>query len=386
MPLTEHQALVALNLTQGMGAVTARNLIAAFGSAAAVFDASPDELRTVRGIGAARGAQLAEDLAKADPVAEEARAERNNVRLIDWDDPDYPAALRRIYDPPLVLYVRGDAKALAATGVAIIGTRSPTHYGRETAFRLGYQLASVGYAVISGIARGIDTEGHRGAVQAKGRTVAVLGGALDRLYPHENIPLARDIVANGGAIITEYPFGREPDRQTFPMRNRIVSGLSAGVVVVEAASASGTLITVDQALEQGRAVMAVPGRIDTPTAQGCHKLIRNGATLVTCVDDVVEALQTMPIAPKGQAGPGTSRAPSTPLPAAAPPPAAVKPRGSLSPDEEKLVEALGSEERAIDELVDRSGLDAGRVNGLLVGLQIKRFVKLLPGGRVGPVA
>ena len=370
---TERQALIALNMTQGMGAITAKNLIEFFGSAADIFEASPGDLARVRGIGTAKADTFAAAFARVDPDAEETRAKNCAARLVTWNDPEYPEILGKIYDPPLVLYVCGNLKAFAPTGVAIVGTRNATRYGCETAFRFGYQLASAGYAIISGMARGIDAEGHRGAVEAHGVTIGVLGGALDKFYPAENRKLAHRVIDEGGAIISEYPFGREPDRQTFPMRNRIVSGLSAGVLVVEAATASGTMITVDQALEQGRAVMAVPGRIDSPTSQGCHKLIRNGARLVTCADDVTDELGTF--TPLLRPADGKLR-----LQAEAPKKA---PAGTaLSDEEERIVNAIGDEERFIDDLVGSTGIDAGRLNGLLVALQIKRRVRLLPGGVV----
>lgn len=372
---TERQALIALNMTQGMGAVTARNLIDYFGSAAGIFEASPEELAHVRGIGAAKSAHLAEEFAKQNPDAEMSLAEKYHAKIVTWDEHDYPHALKGIYDPPLVLYVFGNIEALTKTGVAIVGTRTPTMYGKETAFRFAYQLASSGYSIISGMARGIDTEGHRGAVEAHGVTVGVLGGALNKFYPQENRELARRVADSGGAIISEYPFGRAPDRQTFPMRNRIVSGLSSGVVVIEAAMASGTLITVDQALEQGRPVMAVPGRVDSPTSQGCNRLIRNGAHLVTCADDIVDELGMLPSFNHAADGKLHMEDIAQPV---------QRPAVQLSAEEEKIVAAIGAEERFIDELVEITGIDAGRLNGMLVALQIKRQVKILPGGVVGP--
>ncbi len=367
--LTERQAFIALNRVPGLGAVTVKRLIEALGTAAAILRADEKALRTVRWMGPERAVQVRRELDRASWRDEEQRAGELGVQLLTWADDDYPPALRKIFDPPLTLYVSGDTAALRGTAVAVIGTRHPTHYGRESAHQFGFQLGGAGYVVVSGLARGIDTEAHRGALQAKGRTVAVLGGALDCLYPEENRGLAREMATQGGAVITEYPFGRQPDRQTFPMRNRIVSGLSAGVLVVEASLTSGTLITVDQALEQGRSVMAVPGRIDSVASQGCHRLIRNGARLVTSVDDVAEELQELIAVPPTAAG-GEAAAPA----------AAV---AGLNDEEERLLAALSaSEERTVDELVRLSALAAGRVNGLLVGLQIKRRVKLLPGGLV----
>ncbi|MDD5706516.1 MAG: DNA-processing protein DprA [Kiritimatiellae bacterium] len=371
--VTERQAFIALNRVTGLGAVTVKRLIEALGSATAILRADERVLRSVRGMGPERAAQIGRELAQADWRDEERRAGELGVQLLTWADDGYPKQLREIFDPPLALYVSGDQAALNGTAVAVVGTRHPTHYGRECAHLFGFQLGGAGIVVVSGLARGIDTEAHRGALQAKGRTVAVLGGALDCLYPEENRDLAREIATQGGAVISEYPFGRQPDRQTFPMRNRIVSGLSAGVLVVEASLTSGTLITVDQALEQGRTVMAMPGRIDSVASQGCHKLLRSGARLVTSVEEVIEELQELTLAPRVQ-------------PAAAPAPADCSappgPLAGLGEEEERLLGVLGDDEQAIDDLVRLSRLDAGRVNGLLVGLQIKRRVRLLPGGMV----
>ncbi|MDD4103199.1 MAG: DNA-processing protein DprA, partial [Kiritimatiellae bacterium] len=291
--VTEREALIAMNMVPGLGAITARRMAGRFGSLAAVFDVSEAELAEVQGMSMDKAGQFLAALRQVKVGEEIDRAERSRVKLLTWADEGYPDLLKQIADPPLVLYVAGSVEALNMPSVAIIGTRRPTVYGRETARRFGYQLACAGYTVASGLALGIDAEAHTGALQAKGRTVAVLGGALDRLFPKENQSLAREMVQKGGAVVSEYPFGRQPDRQTFPMRNRIVSGLCKGVLVVEASLTSGTLITVGQALDQNRSVMAIPGRIDSPASQGCHKLLRDGARLVTTADDVVEELQVL---------------------------------------------------------------------------------------------
>lgn len=370
--MTEREAYVALNMASGLGAITIKRLIEALGSAAAIIGADASALAAVRWMGPERAAQVRRELDGARWREEMTRAAELGVRLLTWADEEYPPLLRRIADPPPTLYVSGDPAALQGPAVAVVGTRRPTHYGRECARLLAFQLAGGGCTVVSGLARGIDTEAHRGALQAKGRTVAVLGGALDHLYPQENRDLARTMATQGGAVISEYPFGRRPDRQTFPMRNRVISGLSAGVVVVEASLTSGTLITVDQALEQGRTVMAVPGRIDSTASQGCHRLIRGGARLVTSVEEIAEELQELVAVPRHAPAPRAGGGAAGETPAA---------RG-LGEEEERLLAALGDEEQAIDEVVRLSGLAAGRANGLLVGLQIKRRVRLLPGGRV----
>ncbi|MBP5319788.1 MAG: DNA-processing protein DprA [Kiritimatiellae bacterium] len=380
--MTEREALVALNMVTGMGAITAKRLLERMGSFAAALQATEAELAGVPTLGAIKARQFAEAFRSVNPASEMARAERLRVRLLTWLDPDYPQALKTIADPPLVLYLRGETAALNNVGVAIVGTRHATVYGRETARRFGFQLAGAGYTVISGMAAGIDTEAHTGAVQAKGMTVGVLGGALDRFYPKENEPLARSIVQNGGAIISEYPFGRSPDRQTFPMRNRIVSGLSKGVLVIESPLSSGTMITVNQALDQNRIVMAVPGRIDSPASQGCHRLLREGARLVTNADEVIDELEDLVTSMR--------RAPASPSPLSAPdspsqPEAAARPQPILSEDERAVLELLSTEGLSVDEIVRASGIDTGKVSSILVGLQIRRLAKALPGGRVARV-
>jgi DNA processing protein len=368
--VTDRDAYIALNQVAGLGAITVKRMIETFGSVTAIFRAGERELQRVPGVGPERAQSFRRDLEQVSAEGELARAAACQVQLVTWADAGYPAILRNIADPPLVLYVTGSVDALADPAVAIIGTRRPTVYGQEMARQLGFMLAKAGYVVVSGLALGIDALAHRGALQAEGRTVAVIGGALDRLYPRENEELAREMALQGGAVLCEYPFGRSPDRQTFPMRNRIVSGLVKGVVVVEAPLRSGTLITVDQALDQGRTVMAVPGRADSPASAGCHRLIRNGARLVTSADEVLEELQEL--FPSAGTRPGAR--PAEAVEAPRPPPA--------SAEERRLLACIGKEPVHIDTVIGESGLPAGTVNAMVVGLQIQRRVKLLPGGMV----
>ena len=371
--MTEREALIAMNQIAGLGAITVKRMAERFGSLSSVFDVSEGDLLTVQGVGSDKARAFHEAFKRARADDELAQAEKSGVKLVTWLDDGYPSLLKQIADPPLVLYVAGALEALGQPSVAVVGTRRPTVYGRECARRFGFQLAGAGYTVVSGLALGIDTEAHAGAVQAKGRTVAVLGGALDCLFPKENKALARSMVDSGGAVVSEYPFGRQPDRQTFPMRNRIVSGLCKGVLVVEAPYNSGTLITVSQALDQNRSVMAVPGRIDSPASQGCHKLLREGARLVTNVEDVIEELQDLMAGMQRQSGK---------LDAAGLQAVEKRPESILSPEERAVMAQVGIEGLPVDDLVRGSGLDAGKVSALLVGLQIKRLVRLLPGGRV----
>lgn len=375
--MQEREALIALNKVPGMGAVTVRRMEKAFGSAAAIFKANEADLAQVYGIGRERAAVFYQALRTVRFDDELSRAQKLNVTLVTWADPEYPPLLKEITDPSLVLYVAGDVTALSDAAVAIVGTRQASIYGRETARLLSYQLAAAGFVIVSGLARGVDTEAHNGALQAKGRTVAVLGGALDCIFPTENRELARTMARGDSAVISEYPFGRQPDKQTFPMRNRIISGLSQGVLVIESPLNSGTMITVNQALDQNRSVMAVPGRIDSPNAVGCHKLIRDGARLITCADDVIEELQDL--MPRSRQQFNNTPHP-TPLQAPATKPVDA-PQPKLGDDERHLIGLL-DEERHVDFLIRSSDLPASRVNALLVGLQLRRLVSLLPGGMV----
>ena len=372
--MTEKEALIALNMMPGIGSVTVLRMRELFGSAAAIFTADKDELAEVSGVSRSRAEKLQQELRRVPYSEEMKRAEKNRVSLVTLDDDCYPELLRSISDPPLALYVAGDVQALKKTGCAIIGTRHASLYGKESSRRFGYQLAAAGYSVISGFARGIDTEAHKGAVQAGGVTVAVLGGALDRMYPVENKGFAREVVEKGGVILSEYPFGRSADRQSFPQRNRIVSGMSRGVLVIESPLKSGTLITVGQALEQGRTVMVVPGRIDSRVSMGSNRLIREGARLVTSVDDVLEELQdlfagTRTTAPQQKKTEKVEKVDKA------------KANISALSEEERLVyKQICDEGSYADVIVRECGLDTGKVNSVLVGLQIKRLIKTGPGG------
>jgi DNA processing protein len=286
----ERQSLwIAMALTEGLGPTRARKLVEHFGSIEGVFRASLTELEatgiqavSAQSLGTGKSLELAqEEITKARTAAAE---------VVTIDDGSYPRPLREIYDPPLLLYVRGAVDVLTQPGIAIIGTRHPTPYGTGMAERLACDLARQGLIIFSGMARGVDTAGHRSALAGKGRTVAVFGTGVDVIYPKENGRLADQILACGGAIISEFPMGTFPAPQNFPIRNRIISGLSMGVLVVEAAEYSGTRITARCALEQGRDVFAVPGNVTTKNSWGPNTLIKQGAKLVATWEDVWEEL------------------------------------------------------------------------------------------------
>ena len=288
--LTDRERLILLNLIPDVGSTPLRRLLDQFGDLDRVWQAGVRELRQVEGIGPLLAQRIAAGCRNERLVGEEvALAQRAGVRIVTLEDADYPTLLREIPDPPLVLYVRGTLPDPAAPAVAIVGSRHASRYGVEIAERLAYDLALRGLTVISGLARGIDGAAHRGALKAQGRTLAVLGNGLSRIYPPEHEPLAKQIVEQG-AVISEYPMQMAPLAQNFPRRNRLISGLSLGVVIVEAAQRSGALITADMALEQGREVFAVPGPITRRTSQGTHHLLKQGARLVTSAEDILEEL------------------------------------------------------------------------------------------------
>src|SRR6185437_8613209 len=281
--------------------------------------------------------------------------------LIQSDD-EYPELLRQIYDPPVVLYVKGQLTAKDKNAVALVGSRMTTHYGTETARKLAYQLAYVGVTVVSGGARGIDTAAHQGALSAKGRTIAVMGTGINIIFPPENRELFERIATNG-AVITQFPFNRKADKQSFPIRNRIVAGMTLGTVVVEANLTSGALITAHMAVEQGRQVFAVPGRIDSPRSKGCHELIKKGAKLCEGAEDILSEFEYL-------------------FPASNRPPAANEtgqlPALNLSENEQKVFDAI-TEESSIDEIIRRSALPSSAVSVALLGLEMKRIIRQLPG-------
>lgn len=357
--MTRTECYLALNSVRLIGPVRVRKLLEVFGSAEKILSAPTDALARVEGIGQAV-AQSVRDWEKSWSLEEELkRAGDLGLKVVDCEDESYPQALREIYDPPLVLYYKGDLEAARRKGVAVVGSRHTSHYGTGTARKLSYQLAYAGLTVTSGLARGIDTAAHQAALAAKGRTVAVLGCSLDQIYPKENTLLAEKIVEEKGLLLSEFPLGTPPDKQTFPMRNRIVSGLSQGLLVVEAGKESGALITARMALEQGRQVFAVPGRIDQPFAKGCHQLIKDGAKLVEGVEDMLAEFEFL--------FPNLPAETVSPLPE------------NLSPEEQKVHEALGMDELHLDILIRKSGLPSAMVSSTLLRLEMKKLVRSLPG-------
>ena len=354
------EACVALNMIPQMGPVRLRRLLDAFGFAEKILLARADQLAAIDGVPRALAENIFHWQEFTDPTAELKKAADLGAHVITAEDAEYPSALREIHDPPIVLYVRGQLTERDRNAVAVVGSRKCSHYATESAKKLSFQMAYAGLTVASGLARGIDTAAHQGALAAKGRTIAVIGSGLGELYPPENAELA-DRIAASGAVISEFPIDTKPDRQTFPIRNRIVTGLSFGVLVVEAGANSGALISANMAAEQGRTLYAVPGRIDAPAALGSNRLIQQGAKLVITVDDILDDL---PLVFREKPD----------LPAAAP---AV----DLTPEQQKILDAIGSEEMPLDSVIATSGLTAAVVSSTLLALEIRRLVKQLPGKR-----
>ncbi len=364
--MDSREALVALNMIEGVGPVRVRQLLDHFGDAPAILGASKNQLQHVRGIGADTAESIAGWENKIDLPSELKRVTEFGCRIVTQLDEEYPEMLRQIYDPPIVLYVKGALTPKDKNAVAMVGTRQTTHYGLETARKLAYQLAYVGVTLVSGGARGIDTASHQGAMTAKGRTVAVLGTGINLVFPPENADLFERIAANG-AVLTQFPFNRQADRQSFPIRNRIVAGMTLGTVVVEAHLNSGAMITANFATEYGRQVFAVPGRIDSPRSKGCHELIKKGAKLCEGAEDILSEFEYL--------FPATNRP-------AAPNETGVLPAIELSEKEQKVYALLKLEdETSIDEVIQGSGLPTSAVSVALLSLEMKRLVKQLPGKR-----
>ena len=365
--MTDRQAYVAFNLIERVGPATLGELVARAGSVVAAWESYPKKIARAGG--------------EVDWEGEFAKAERFGVTILTPADADYPRRLKDAPGAPLALYVKGDVKALAKPMIALIGTRRATSYGLDIAHRFAKDLCRAGWGVVSGLALGIDGAAHDGALRAGGVTVGVLGSGMDRFYPEENRELARQMVKKGGAVVSQFPFGRPPDQETFPIRNHVVATLAQGVVAVEAPARSGTLITTGIAADLGRTVMAVPARIDSRMSSGCLHLIREGAILVRDVDDILEAMSELLPGrglETGDTGRGDSASSSvsrlkSPADPETPPYSVEEAMVMLHVDEDGV---------AIDELVRKTKLPVAKVNALTMSLRIKGFVRFLPGNRI----
>lgn len=357
------EAFVALNMIEHVGPVRVRQLLQHFGDPVSILGASKHQLLAVRGIGEDT-AEAISTWEKTVQLADELkRVEDFGCHVVTQDDSEYPELLRQIYDPPIVLYVKGTLDAQDKNGVAIVGSRQTTHYGIEVARKFGYQLAYIGVTVVSGGARGIDTAAHQGALSAKGRTICVLGTGINIVFPPENAELFERI-AGSGAVMSQYPFNRKADKQSFAIRNRIVAGMTLGTVVVEANLTSGALITSNFATEYGRQVFAVPGRIDSPRSKGCHELIKKGAKLCEGAEDILSEFEYL--------FPTTNRPPSIAE-------TGLLPALTLSENEQKVYDALDKDPMPMDDVIRKCGLPSSTVSVALLSLEMKRAVRQIPG-------
>jgi len=356
--MTEREALITLNMISSIGSIRLKRLLEYFGSPLKVLFSSKDKLMRVEGI----RENIADQILKArkiDIKKELDLVEREGVEILTVNDDSYPENLKNIYDPPLVLYIKGEVSPQDKLAIAIVGSRRASYYGISVAERFAQNLASLGITIVSGMARGIDSASHRGAIRARGRTVAVLGSGLLNIYPPENKDLFQEI-SKCGVVISEFPMETKPLRENFPRRNRVISGLSLGVLVVEAARNSGALITADSALEQGREVFALPGKIDSSTSWGTNQLIKQGAKLIDNVEEILEELNLSLKDLRRKEEKEILRP-------------------NLTYDEAKIYNLLSSEPKHLDDILIELGLPLSKIISNLVNLEMKRLIKELPG-------
>ena len=357
-------------LTPEVGPILFQRIVERFGSAQAALSTGAAQLQTVEGIGPATAETIARGREGVNVQSEIMLAAEHGVRVLCMDDDEYPALLKHIADPPICLYVKGELKPTDGVAVAIVGARRCSSYGLEQAHRFGYQLAQRGMAIISGLARGIDGESHKGALSAGGRTLAVLGNGLANIYPPEHKELAERI-AESGAVISALPMTTTPEAKNFLPRNRVIAGLSLGVVVIEAAQRSGALSTAARACEYNREVFALPGRVDVDSSRGTNALIRDQhAKLITCADDVLDELGDVGEALRQPAGTTEQKEEQPSLLNGGP---------DLSDEERALIEQLDHDEKSIEVLVEATGLPTPKVTATLIALQLKGLARQLPG-------
>ena len=390
------KSLIHLNLIPGIGNHTIRRLLAAFGSAEKSLAATSEELARIDGLTPDVRQQLIDGRSRA-PFAQELELiNQHQCRVVTINDDTYPTLLKQIDDPPVLLYIIGDFPLEDTPSIAIVGSRSPTEYGKTTSRQLSYELAERGITVVSGFARGIDTCVHRGALEAGGRTVAVFGCGLSVIYPETNRTLAAEIIESG-ALVSEFPMTMPPRGNNFPRRNRVISGLTLGTLVVEASERSGSLITARHAADQGREVFAVPGQIFSNVSRGTHSLINQGATLINSVDDLLDALPrdytkvlggeltepTRQPAPRRNQDSKRSDRAARSQPAEEKSTLASQPKAktelNLTPDEQVVLSAIDADSVHIDEITRMTQLPIGKVSSLLVMLELKGIVQQLPG-------
>ena len=358
----ELEAAMRLHLVPGIGPVIHGELVRVFGSPKGVLEAAPADVRNVPGVGPKLVQQLSLAKKSTGVQSQLELCRQNDIQIVMCSDSNYPKPLAEIYDPPSLLFCRGELLDIDQVAIAIVGTRHASNYGRSVATSLATGLAMAGFTIVSGLARGIDAAAHKAALSAGGRTVAVLGGGLLKMYPPEHSQLAEEI-AQSGAVLSEALPMQAPKSGSFPRRNRIVTGLCLGVIVIEAGDRSGALISARMAMEQGREVFAVPGRVDSRMSRGCHRLIRDGAKLVESIDDVLEELG--PLANPARIDPETSIRH----------PAEMK----LSDQETNVLRAIGTEKTEFDAVVVVTGLPPARVLATISVLEVRRLVRRVTG-------
>ncbi|MBU2258139.1 MAG: DNA-processing protein DprA [Candidatus Omnitrophica bacterium] len=348
--------MVGLNLILDLGSIRLKRLLGYFQTPQNVLKAPKEELIRASGIGNIIADKIG-SLKEGDLDKELSLARKQDIEIISYKDEDYPENLKQISDPPIILYVKGELKKEDKFSLGIVGSRRASFYGLSCAEKFAHDLSGKGLTIVSGLARGVDTYAHKGALKAGGRTIAVIGSGLNQIYPPENKRLALEI-AKSGAVISEFPMNTEPFKQNFPRRNRVISGLSLGVLVAEAARNSGALITADFALEQGRDVFALPGKIDTANSQGTNELIKQGAKLVCGIDDILEELNIAPVKDT-----------------------LVNKREPFSLTERELLiyDLLSNYPVVLDDILERSDMDMTEAAHLLLKLELRKLIRQLPG-------
>ncbi len=360
--MDKFEALIALNMVGDIGTIRLKKLLEYFGTPENILKAPEERLRQAFGIGEKIARKIC-SLKKEDVDKELALAKKLGLKIITIEDNDYPEDLKNIPDPPIVLYLKGELRPEDKLAIGIVGSRRASFYGLSNAGKFAYELSARGFTVISGMARGIDTAAHRGALKAGGRTIAVMGSGFNRIYPPENKNLAEEI-SRQGAVISEFPVDTPPKRENFPCRNRLISGLALGILVVEAAQNSGALITADFALEQGRDVFSLPGKVDSNTSFGTNGLIKQGAKLVSCVDDITEEY-IFPQDQKKVCAEDNIKELSA--------------IDSGNKAEDILYGLISSEAVQLDDLAEKLNMDIPQISGMLLKLQLKKLIRQLPG-------
>lgn len=361
-------AFLRLALIPGLGPITVQRLIEHVGDPAEVFTWSMDRLQSIEGVGSERARRICDHRGDEKVAQERAACHAAGVRIVTRADPDYPQDLLRLADPPLALWMKGTLEPRDRLAIAVVGPRRPSSYGHRQGHRLSLGLARIGACLVSGLARGIDTVAHEAALEAGGRTIAVLGSGFGKLYPEENAPLAARIADGRGAVVSEYPYAMPPSAGTFPRRNRIVAAFALATLVVEAGNRSGALITARLSMELGREVLVVPGPIDNPECAGSNQLIRDGATLVASLDHILEEIEPLLTLAKG----GSS----------APTPAEHPRAATLSGREKQMYLLLDDTPRTIDDLVRIGDVPPSAVSATLLSLELRRLVRKQPSGYV----